>query len=120
MLFRAAADIVVVVHAAFVAFVVMGGLLVMRWRRLVWAHVPAVVWGVTIELGGWICPLTPFEDYLRQQGGSSPYQGDFIEHYLLPLLYPAHLSRPRQIWLGGLALIINALIYWRVVRSKQR
>ncbi|MQA28410.1 MAG: DUF2784 family protein [Luteitalea sp.] len=119
-LFRAAADIVVAVHAAFVAFVVLGGLLVVRWRRLAWIHVPAAIWGVIIELAGWACPLTPLENYLRERGGSSPYQGDFVEHYVLPLLYPAYLTRPRQIWLGGLAMAINALLYWRVVRTAAR
>ena len=86
MLFRAAADLVVALHALFVVFVLLGGLLVVRWPRLVWVHVPAAAWGVFIEFRGWICPLTPLENYLRQRGGSSAYQGEFIEHYLLPLL----------------------------------
>lgn len=111
---------VVAVHAAFVAFVALGGWLVVRWRRLAWVHVPAAIWGVITELAGWICPLTPLENYLRQRGGSSAYQGEFIEHYVLPLLYPAQLTRPRQIWLGSFALIINVLLYWRVVRTGAR
>lgn len=119
-LFGAAADIIVVVHAAFVAFVVLGGLLVVRWHSLAWVHVPAAIWGVIIELAGWICPLTPLENYLRQRGGSSPYQGEFVEHYVLPLLYPAQLTRPGQIWLGSFAMIINVLLYWRVVRTGSR
>ena len=119
-LFRAAADIVVAVHAAFVAFVVLGGLLVVRWRRLAWVHLPAAIWGAIIELAGWICPLTPLENHLRQRGGSSAYQGEFIEHYVLPLLYPAQLTRHRQIWLGGFAIIINVLLYWHVVRMGSR
>jgi hypothetical protein len=114
--FRAAADFVVVVHAAFVVFVVAGGLLVARWPRLAWAHVPAAVWGAVIEFRGWICPLTPLENYLRQRGGSSAYEGEFIEHYIMPLLYPAHLTRHLQTWLGGLAVIVNVLLYWLIVR----
>lgn len=113
-LFRVAADLVVGVHAAFVVFVVLGALLVVRWPRLVWVHVPAAAWGVFTEFLGWTCPLTPAENYLRHRGGSSTYQGEFIEHYVLPLLYPARLTRHRQIWLGGFAIIINVLLYWHV------
>jgi hypothetical protein len=120
MLFRAAADGVVVVHALFVVFVVLGGLLVARWPRLAWVHVPAAAWGVLIEYAGWICPLTPLENYLRDRGGSSSYRGDFIEHYLLPLLYPAGLTPRTQIWLGTLALVINVAVYWHVVRTTTR
>ena len=115
-LFRSAADVVVVVHLAFVVFVVAGGLLVARYPRLAWVHVPAAAWGVFIEFRGWICPLTPLENYLRERGGSSAYQGDFIEYYVLPLLYPAHLTPGVQIGLGSLALIVNVLLYWFVVR----
>jgi hypothetical protein len=113
--FRATADLVVAVHAAFVVFAVLGGLLVARWPRLAWMHVPAAAWGVFIEFRGWICPLTPLENYLRQRGGSSAYQGEFIEHYILPLLFPANLTARVQIWLGSLALAVNLLLYWNVV-----
>ena len=119
-MFRVAADFVVLVHVAFVVFVVLGGLLVARWPRLALLHLPAVAWGVFIELRGWICPLTPLENALRQRGGSSAYEGDFIEHYILPLLYPAHLTRSTQIGLGSLAVIINLLLYWLVVRKASR
>jgi hypothetical protein len=112
-----AADIVVLVHVGFVLFVVLGGLLVLRWRRLAWLHVPAVVWGVTIEWAGWICPLTPLEHSLRRRGGATGYRGDFIEHYLLPLLYPAQLTREWQTMLGGAALAVNVFVYWWIVRD---
>jgi hypothetical protein len=117
VLFWIAADGVVVVHASFVAFVVLGGLLVARWRRLAWVHLPAAAWGVLVEFTGWICPLTPLEDYLRARAGEPVYQGDFIERHLLPLVYPAQLTRERQFWLGAFALGLNLLIYWRVLRS---
>jgi hypothetical protein len=116
MIFRAAADLIVVIHAAFVVFVVLGGVLVARWPRLAWVHVPAAVWGVVIEFRGWICPLTPLENRLRQLGGEAVYQGDFIARYLLPLLYPADLTRQVKWGLGGLALAVNVLLYWRVLR----
>jgi len=105
------------VHVGFVLFVVLGGLLVLRWRRLAWLHVPAVVWGVTIEWAGWICPLTPLENVLRRRSGTTGYQGDFIEHYLLPLLYPAQLTREWQMILGGVALAVNVFVYWRIFRA---
>jgi len=114
---RATADLVVAVHAAFVVFVVLGGLLVVHWPRLAWVHVPAVAWGVFIEFRGWICPLTPLENYLRRRGGASAYEGEFIQRYILPLLYPARLTPRVQIWLGSLALMINILLYWHVVRG---
>ncbi|MGH9408022.1 MAG: DUF2784 domain-containing protein [Vicinamibacterales bacterium] len=115
-LFLAGADAVVVVHAAFVMFVVLGGLLVARWPRIAWAHVPAVVWGVFVEFAGWICPLTPLEDLLRERAGVSAYRGDFIEHYLLPALYPEHLTRSLQFWLGSVAAIVNIALYSCMVR----
>ena len=92
-LFQIGADAVVVLHVCFVLFVLLGGLLALRWPRLTWVHVPAALWGVVIELGGWICPLTPLENALRQRGGSAGYHGDFVEHYILPVLYPAGLTR---------------------------
>jgi hypothetical protein len=107
--------VIVVIHVAFVVFVVLGGLLVLRWPRLAWLHVPAAVWGVMIEYGNWICPLTPVENYLRERAGQAAYPGDFIEHYVLPLLYPARLTRGIQLLLGSVALAVNAIVYWRVI-----
>ena len=117
---RATADLVVAVHAAFVVFVVLGGLLVARWPRLAWVHAPAAAWGTFIEFRGWICPLTPLENYLRERGGSSAYEGQFIEHYVMPLLYPRHLTPHVQIWLGSFALAVNVLLYSRAVRMASR
>lgn len=116
-LFRAAADVVVGLHVAFVVFVVLGGWLALRWRRVAWIHVPAALWGVTVEWGGWICPLTPLENYLRERSGSIAFRGDFIEHYLVPLLYPPHLTRTMQIAFGTVALALNLIVYWRLARS---
>jgi hypothetical protein len=117
---RAAADLVVVVHAVFVAFVVFGSLLVVRWPRVTWLHVPAAAWGVLTELTGWICPLTPLENYLRERSGSSIYQGEFIEHYLLPILYPAQLTRGRQIALAILAIAVNVCLYAYITQRAHR
>ena len=117
------ADLVVAAHFAFVVFVVLGGLLALRWRWLIWLHIPAVIWGVAIEFGGWICPLTPLENHFRRQAGGAGYQGDFIAHYILPILYPEGLTRRDQIFLGGFAIAINAAVYlmlFRAARSKSR
>ena len=92
-MFRAAADFVILLHVGFVLFVVLGGLLALRWRRLAWVHVLAVVWGVLIEFGGWMCPLTPLENHFLERSGVTTYRGDFIGHYILPTLYPADLTR---------------------------
>lgn len=95
-------------------FVVLGGLLVLRWRWVMWLHLPAAVWGALIEFAGWICPLTPLEKWLRREGGLGGYQGGFVEHYILPLLYPSALTRTVQLVLGAGVIVVNLLIYWRV------
>jgi hypothetical protein len=120
LIYRAFADAVSVVHLAFVLFVVLGGLLVLKWPRLAWLHVPTAVWGVLIEYTGWICPLTPLENSLRARGGEAGYSGGFIEHYVQPVLYPAGLTRGTQIVLGSLALLVNLTAYGVVVARKSR
>jgi hypothetical protein len=119
LIYRALADLVLVVHLAFVLFVVLGGLLVLRWPRVAWLHVPAAIWGVMIEYTGWICPLTPLENSLRMRGGEAGYSGGFIEHYIQPLLYPAGLTRSTQVVLGSLALVLNLTAY-AIVLSRIR
>jgi hypothetical protein len=99
-----------------VIFVVLGGLLVLRWRWVVWLHLPAAAWGALIEFAGWICPLTPLEKWLRRQGGLGGYEGGFVEHYILPLLYPRDLTRNVQLTLGVVVIVVNLLIYWQVYR----
>ena len=111
MIYRALADLVLVVHLTFVLFVVLGGLLVLRWPRAAWLHIPAAIWGVMIEYTGWICPLTPLENSFRARGGEMGYSGGFIEHYIQPLLYPAGLTRGTQIVLGSFVLLLNLGAY---------
>ena len=119
MVFRLLADATVVVHLAFVVFVFFGGLLVVRRPRVAWLHVPAVVWGVWVEFAGWLCPLTPLENWLRTQDGAAAYDSSFVEHYLLPLLYPTSLSRERQWVLGSIVLVVNAVLYLVVLRRRR-
>jgi hypothetical protein len=120
MAFRVLADATVVVHLAFVVFVVFGGLLVVRRPRVAWLHVPAVAWGAWVELAGWHCPLTPLENWLRTESGAAAYSSSFIEHYLLPLLYPESLSRELQWVLGGAVLLVNAALYIVVLRRRSQ
>ena len=121
MIYRALADLVLVVHLAFVLFVVLGGLLVVRWPWLAWLHLPAAIWGVLIEYTGWICPLTPLENSLRVKGGEAGYAGGFIQHYIQPVLYPAGLTRSTQVVLGSMALLVNLAAYAIVLsRLKHR
>jgi hypothetical protein len=120
MTYRLLADAVVVLHFAFVLFVVFGGLAVLRWPRLAWLHVPAAAWGALIEFGGWICPLTPLENALRERGGDLGYSGGFIDRYVTGLIYPHGLTRTMQFAAGALVLAINALVYWRLWSHRQR
>ena len=115
MLYRTLADAVLVFHLAFVLFVVLGGLLVLRWPKLMWVHLPAAVWGVLIEFAGWICPLTPLEKGLRRMGGEAGYEGGFIEHYVVAVLYPRGLTRGVQLGLGLAVLVITVAVYWRLL-----
>ena len=119
MVYRQLADVVLVVHGLFVLFVVFGGLLAMRWPRMLWVHPPVALYGVLIEFVGWVCPLTPLENHLRRLGGEAGYPGGFIEHYLLPTLYPSGLSRGVQWALGGAALLVNIVIYAFVLRRRR-
>jgi uncharacterized protein DUF2784 len=116
MLDRIAADAVLVLHFAFVVFVVLGGALVLRWPKLAWIHLPAVVWAALVEVNGWICPLTPLEVSFRKASGEAGYAGDFLEHYLVALLYPEGLTREMQIVLGIAVVAINVAIYAVVAR----
>lgn len=120
MLPRVLADVVLLVHAAFVAFVVGGALFVLRWPRLVWLHVPCAVWGALIEFGGWICPLTPLENALRRRGGEAGYRGGFIEHYVTATIYPAGLTRHIQYALGAGVIALNVIIYALAIRRARR
>ena len=112
-------DLIVLVHVAFVIFAVFGGFLALRWNCFVWIHLPAVIWAATVELFGWVCPLTPVENWLRRRGGQTGYPSDFIAHYILPLLYPEGLTREVQIALGVFVLVINLSIYGWILRRKK-
>ena len=111
MLLRLAADAVLVFHLAFIVFALLGGLLAIRWRWLVWLHLPAAGWGFFVEVTGRTCPLTPLENMLREQAGSSGFSGGFVAHYLVPLIYPAGLTPDIQWLLAGVVVTVNLAVY---------
>ncbi|MDX1442355.1 MAG: DUF2784 domain-containing protein [Gammaproteobacteria bacterium] len=123
MWYHLAANVLLVIHALFIAFVVLGGLLVL-WRRwMAFVHLPIVLYGIAIEWIGWICPLTPLENRMRLAAGEEGYSSSFIEHYLLPLVYPVDYTRELQLMLGALVLLVNLLVYaalgWQALRGRK-
>jgi len=116
MIARFLADLVAVAHFAFILFALLGGLLALRWRWIMWLHLPAATWGALIEFFGWYCPLTPLENWLRREGGEAGYPGGFVERYLLPVIYPGALTREIQVIIGVFVVVLNVVIYWVVWR----
>ena len=119
MICRIMADGVLVIHLLFIVFAVAGAFSALRWRRLIWVHLPCALWAMAIEWGGWICPLTPLEVYFRRCAGQAGYTGGFIQHNLLPIIYPQGLTREIQIVLGLGVLVVNLIAYALVVHKFQ-
>ena len=111
MAYSILADLVILLHALFVLFVLFGGLLIVKWPRMLWLHLSGVAWGAIVELTGWFCPLTPLEHWLRRLAGEAGYEGDFLQRYLLALLYPDGLTRGIQLALGAVVVLVNASVY---------
>ncbi len=111
------ADLVLIVHALFIVFVIFGGFVILKWHGMIWAHIPCVIWGALIEFFAWICPLTYLENYLRNYGGINYYEGSFIQHYILPVVYPSGLTTDIQMLLGFLVIVINLAVYGFVWRN---
>lgn len=117
MTYRILADAVLVLHFAFIAFALLGGLLIVRWPRLAWVHLPAAAWAAGIAFFGGICPLTPLENRLRAAGGETGYAGGFIEHQLEAFIYPDWLTREIQVALGAVVLAVNIFAYARLLKG---
>ena len=111
------ADIVVLIHFGFILFVIFGGFLTLKWRPLIWLHIPAAIWGALIEFTGWICPLTTLEKELRGNNGDGGYSTGFIEHYITPVIYPEGLTRNIQIAMGIAVVLLNLFIYYRYFKK---
>ena len=120
MLYVLLADLALLLHLAFILFAIAGGLIILRYPRWAWLHLPAVAWGGAVEFCGWFCPLTDLENYWRHLAGGSGYDRSFIDHYLTPLIYPDGLTRNVQILLGLFVLTINLLVYGWLLYRKQR
>ena len=104
------ADLIVFIHFSFILFVIFGGFLALKWRKLIWLHLTAVTWGALIEFAGWICPLTSLENQLRSASGGG-YASGFIEHYIIPVIYPSALTREIQVSLGLAVILLNFFVY---------
>jgi len=116
--YRLLADLTLLAHFAFIVFVLLGGLLVLKWPQIAWLHIPAALWGALTEFFSLPCPLTPLEKYFQRLAGDTPYEGDFIARYLLPLIYPAELTPTVQIVLGAIVVALNIAIYgWLLARQ---
>ncbi len=120
MLYRLLADLTLLLHLGFILFVAAGALLVLRWPRLVFVHLPAAVWGIYTALTGTLCPLTPLEVHLRRLGGQAGYEGGFIQHYVERLVYPPGITAGQLALLGGAALAVNIVVYGAVIRRRRR
>ena len=120
MMYGLLADIVLIIHLLFIIFVIGGGLLTLRWKKAAWLHLPLLVWAIFVEFTGWVCPLTPIENSLRKMTGGSGYSGSFIEHYLLPIIYPGAMTRGVQITLGMMLIIVNICTYLYSCRAGKR
>jgi hypothetical protein len=117
--YRLLADVLVGIHFLFVVFVVAGGFLTWRRPRVAWIHVPVALWGALIEFAGWICPLTPLENSLRRAAGQAGYTGGFVEHYVIPVVYPGILTREIQVALGVAVIAINVIAYGVLFRRSR-
>jgi hypothetical protein len=120
MIYRLLADFVLIAHVAFVLFSVLGGLLILRYRKVLWWHLTALCWGVVVQWANWVCPLTPLENHLRRLVGEAGYSGGFIEHFVLKVLYPDNLTLELRYVLGAILLSINVAVYSYVLLSRRR
>ena len=118
-MYNVLANAILLAHFLFIAFVICGGLLVIRWPRLAVVHLPAAFWGAVVEIFGWVCPLTPLENHFRLLAQGSLYSGDFIARYLIPLIYPESLTSAMQQLLGGIVIAVNIILYTIAIK-KQR
>ena len=120
MIYSFLADLLVVFHLVFIFYVIAGALLIFKWPKTLWLHIPACFWGMTVEFTGWICPLTPWEIQLRRLAGEEGYIESFIEHYLIPIIYPNGLTREVQMLLGGTVLIVNLSLYTLILIKRRK
>ena len=120
MIYSFLADLLVLFHMVFILYVMAGALLIFKWPKTLWLHLPSCFWGMTVEFTGWICPLTPLEIQLRRLAGKEEYTGSFIEQYLIPIIYPIGLNQEIQMVLGGTVLIVNLSLYTLILIKRRK
>ena len=120
MIYSFLADLLVLFHLVFILYVIAGALLILKWPKTFWLHLPSCFWGMTVEFTGWICPLTPWEIQLRRLAGEEGYSGSFIEQYLIPIIYPSGLNREIQMLLGSTVLIVNLSLYTLILIKRRK
>lgn len=120
LIYTVLSDVVVLIHLAFIGFVLVGGVIAAVWPKIIWAHIPCMCWGILVELTGGLCPLTPLEVLLRQRSGQAAYSGDFVIHYIEPLIYPQNLTRELQIVFGTAVIVINLVVYSSLFLARKR
>jgi hypothetical protein len=120
MIYPVLADLILVAHFAFAAFTVLGGMLALRWRPLLWVHLASILWGVVIQWADWTCPLTPLESRLREAGGGAGYTGGFVEHYVSMILYPEGLTAELRYLLGAALIAVNLMVYGYIYSRGRR
>ena len=120
MIYSFLSDLLVVFHLVFILYVMAGALLIFKWQKALWLHLPACFWGITVEFTGWICPLTPWEIQLRRLAGEEGYTGSFIEQYLIPIIYPSGLNREIQMLLVSTVLIVNLSLYILILIKRRK
>ncbi len=120
MVFRLLADIVMLLHFSFILFAVLGAVLLLRWPRMIWLHLPAAIWAMAIQFYGGRCPLTPLENRLRAMAGDASYHESFIEHYIGAIIYPGEITSEIKILLGLGVLAINLGLYTWIFKRRRR
>ena len=120
MIYSFLADLLVGFHLVFILYVIAGALLIIKWPKTLWLHLPSCFWGINVEFTGWICPLTPWEIQLRRLAGEEGYTGSFIEQYLIPIIYPSGLNREIQMLMGSTVLIVNFSLYTLILIKRRK
>lgn len=118
MLYKILADLVVLLHLSFILFVLFGALLVFKYPRMVWIHLPVAIYGTLITFYRWLCPLTPLENHLRSLAGEQGYEGGFIAHYILPVIYPSGVTEGLTITMGLFVIVWNGIFYGLIIYRK--